>query len=147
MQVTQQDAPHKDKPTMKLRFQPSLARDTNILAGRICEVLTTVAPLKCPGGLYNSRYLKSVQLISLHLFWTAGVRKVKFWSENIPIPCWQLLTIYYKVSFQIWSSGQSSWLQIRRLGFDSRHYQNEKKSSGSGTGSTQPRVYNWGATW
>jgi hypothetical protein len=23
----------------------------------------------------------------------------------------------------VWSSGQSSWLQIRRLGFDSRHYQ------------------------
>jgi hypothetical protein len=32
----------------------------------------------------------------------------------------------------LWSSGQSSWLQIRRLGFDSRHYQN--KSSVSGTG-------------
>jgi hypothetical protein len=24
------------------------------------------------------------------------------------------------------SSGQSSWLQIRRLGFDSRHYQKKK---------------------
>jgi hypothetical protein len=32
----------------------------------------------------------------------------------------------------LWSSGQSSWLQIRRPGFDSRHYQ--KKSSGSGRG-------------
>jgi hypothetical protein len=40
----------------------------------------------------------------------------------------------------LWSSGQSSWLQIRRPGFDSRHY--HKKSSGSGTGSTQPREYN-----
>jgi hypothetical protein len=30
--------------------------------------------------------------------------------------------------------------------FDSRALQ-EKKSSGSGTGSTQPREYNWGATW
>jgi hypothetical protein len=37
-------------------------------------------------------------------------------------------------------SGRSSWLQIRRPGFDSRHYQ--KKSSGSGTGSAQPRKYN-----
>jgi hypothetical protein len=45
----------------------------------------------------------------------------------------------------LWSSGQSSWLQIRRPRFDSRHYQ--KKSSGSGTGSTQTREYNWGATW
>jgi hypothetical protein len=27
----------------------------------------------------------------------------------------------------LWSSGQSSWLQIRRPGFDSRHYQKTKK--------------------
>jgi hypothetical protein len=27
----------------------------------------------------------------------------------------------------LWSSGQSPWLQIRRPGFDSRHYQKEKK--------------------
>jgi hypothetical protein len=26
----------------------------------------------------------------------------------------------------LWSSGQSSWLQIQRLGFDSRHYQKKK---------------------
>jgi hypothetical protein len=45
----------------------------------------------------------------------------------------------------LWSSGQSSWIQIWRPGFDSRHYQ--KKNSGSGTESTQPREYNWGATW
>jgi hypothetical protein len=49
----------------------------------------------------------------------------------------------------LWSSGQSSWLQIRRRRFDSRHYQifwggggGRKTSSGSGTGSTQPREYN-----
>jgi hypothetical protein len=36
-------------------------------------------------------------------------------------------------------------LQIRRPGFDSRYYQ--KKNSGFGKGSTQPREYNWGATW
>jgi hypothetical protein len=30
----------------------------------------------------------------------------------------------------MWSSGQSSWLQIRRPGFDSRHYQGEKKVVG-----------------
>jgi hypothetical protein len=40
----------------------------------------------------------------------------------------------------LWSSGQSSWLQIRRPGFDSRHYL-KKKCSGSGTGCTQPREY------
>jgi hypothetical protein len=26
----------------------------------------------------------------------------------------------------LWSSGQSSWLQIRRPGFNSRHYQKKK---------------------
>jgi hypothetical protein len=41
----------------------------------------------------------------------------------------------------LWYSGQSSWLQIRRPGFDSRHYE-KKKVVGSGTGSTQPREYN-----
>jgi hypothetical protein len=48
----------------------------------------------------------------------------------------------------LWSSGQSSWLQIPWPGFDSRHYQG-KKSSGFETGSTQPqpREYNWGAAW
>jgi ribosomal protein L37E len=45
----------------------------------------------------------------------------------------------------LWSISQSSWLQIRRPGFDSRHYQG-KKCSGSGTRSIQPREYNWGAT-
>jgi hypothetical protein len=38
----------------------------------------------------------------------------------------------------LWSS---SWLQIRRPGFDSRHYQ-KTNSSGSEAGSTQPREYN-----
>jgi hypothetical protein len=30
----------------------------------------------------------------------------------------------------MWSSGQSSWLQIRRPGFDSRHYQKKDKLVG-----------------
>jgi hypothetical protein len=32
----------------------------------------------------------------------------------------------YTVRPPLWSSGQSSWLQIRRPGFDSRHYQKKK---------------------
>jgi hypothetical protein len=30
----------------------------------------------------------------------------------------------------LWSSGQSSWLQIRRPGFECRHYQKKKKVEG-----------------
>jgi hypothetical protein len=34
-----------------------------------------------------------------------------------------LIHYYYYYGPPLWSSDQSSWLQIRRLGFDSRHYQ------------------------
>jgi hypothetical protein len=37
--------------------------------------------------------------------------------------------------------------RCRGPGFDSRALQRKKESSGSGTGCTQPREYNWGATW
>jgi hypothetical protein len=43
------------------------------------------------------------------------------------------------------SSGQSSWLKMQ--GSRVRFPGTTKKSSGSGTGCTQPREYNWGATW
>jgi hypothetical protein len=48
----------------------------------------------------------------------------------------------------VWSGGQSSWLQIRRsrVRFPGTT-RRKKKSSGSETGSTKPREYNWGATW
>jgi hypothetical protein len=51
----------------------------------------------------------------------ADICKQRFWrgnklrSKNILAAEWSL-----------WSSGQSSWLQIRRPGFDSRHYQKKK---------------------
>jgi hypothetical protein len=53
--------------------------------------------------------------------------------------------VFERIGPPLWSSGQSSWLQIRRPGFDSRHCQ-VKKSCGSGMGSTQPREYNREAT-
>jgi hypothetical protein len=53
----------------------------------------------------------------------------------------ETLYVHTELRSPLWSSGQSSWLQIRRPGFDSRQYQ-KKKSSGSGTGSTQPREHN-----
>jgi hypothetical protein len=73
------------------------------------------------------------------------------WLHNGDVLCFLWGTNWIYISYveesrpPLWSSGQSSWLQIRRPGFDSRHYL--KKSSGSVTGSTQPREYNWGATW
>jgi hypothetical protein len=38
----------------------------------------------------------------------------------------ELITVIIPNGPHLWSSGQSSWLQIRRPGFDSRHYQKKK---------------------
>jgi hypothetical protein len=80
--------------------------------------------------------------------WTTCRKKKGNLRHEIILKC----VILYRLP--LWSSGRSSWLQIRRPGFDSRHYQifwekKERKENGSvsGTGSTQPREYNWGATW
>ena len=47
----------------------------------------------------------------------------------------------------LWSSGQSFWLQIQRSRARFPALPDFLSSSGSGTGSTQPREVNWGATW
>jgi len=47
----------------------------------------------------------------------------------------------------LWSSGQSFWLQIQRSRVRSPARPDFLSSSGSGTGSTQPREVNWVATW
>jgi hypothetical protein len=38
----------------------------------------------------------------------------------------QVYIKYGMSGLPLWSSGQSYWLQIQRLGFDSRHYQKKK---------------------
>ena len=45
------------------------------------------------------------------------------------------------------ASGQSFWLQIQRSRVRFPALPDFLSSSGSGTGSTQPREINWGATW
>ena len=63
-----------------------------------------------------------------------------------------MLCHYYLLLFVIfwpplWSSGQSFWLQILRSRLRFLALPDFLSSSGSGTGSTQPREVNWGATW
>jgi hypothetical protein len=47
----------------------------------------------------------------------------------------------------LWSAGQSSWLQIQRSRVRFPALPHFLRSNGSGTGFTQPRENNWGATW
>jgi hypothetical protein len=47
----------------------------------------------------------------------------------------------------LWSSGKSFWLQIQRSQVRFPALPGFLSSSGSGPGSTQPREFNWGATW
>jgi hypothetical protein len=47
----------------------------------------------------------------------------------------------------LWSSGQTSWLQTQRSRVRFPALPNFLSSSGSGTGSTQPREHKWGTTW
>jgi hypothetical protein len=55
---------------------------------------------------------------------------------------------YFKFSGPLlWSSGQSTWLQIQRSRVLFPALPDFLKSSGCGMGSTQPREYNCGAAW
>jgi hypothetical protein len=60
--------------------------------------------------------------------------------------------VLYKLSSEITLSDRFCGLVVRVLGYRSGSPGSipgttRKKCSGSGTGSTQPREYNWGATW
>jgi hypothetical protein len=70
-------------------------------------------------------------------------RSVILWSNYFPCPA--------HLSWPPpWSSGQSFWLQIQRSRVRFPALPDFLCSSGSGTGSTQPREppeVNWGATW
>jgi hypothetical protein len=57
----------------------------------------------------------------------------------------RISTMCYASRSPLWSSGQSSWLHIQRSRVRFPALLDFLRSSGSGTGSTQPREYNWGA--
>jgi hypothetical protein len=77
--------------------------------------------------------------------WSSGRSS---WLQNRDVLCFLWIYIcYVEESRQpLWSSGQSSWLQIQRSRVRFPVLLDFLRSCGSGTGSTQPREYNRGAT-
>jgi hypothetical protein len=61
--------------------------------------------------------------------------------------CWYFSNVNDFTGPPLWYSGQSSWLHIQRPRVPFPALPDLLRSSGSGTGSTQPREYNWGVTW
>jgi hypothetical protein len=55
--------------------------------------------------------------------------------------------VFFNRCRPLWSNGQSYWLQIQRSRVRFPALSDFLRSSGSGTGSTQPREDNWGDTW
>jgi hypothetical protein len=49
-----------------------------------------------------------------------------FSKYTVRSPCWPYRSTVCGTGPPLWSSGQSSWLQIQRPGFVSRHYQKKK---------------------
>jgi hypothetical protein len=101
-----------------------------------------------------SRHLIGLVVRVGMLFWTVRVlctcsthlkTKRKFWPnlENV-VTTLRCLLLVYACWPPLCSIGQSSWLQVWDR-FPA--LPDFLRSSGSGTGSTQPREYNWGATW
>jgi hypothetical protein len=75
------------------------------------------------------------------------------WLQNRDVFCFLWGTNWIYICYveesrpPLWSSGQSSWLQIQRSQVRFPALPSFLRSSDSGTVSTQPRKYNWGATW
>jgi hypothetical protein len=99
-------------------------------------------------------YFMSMQWLEFHKTQTLNVRRprggvIHFLLAERAVVALELrrLWLCLIISMPLWSSGQSFWLQIHRPWVPFSALPDFLRSSGSGTGSTQPREDNWGATW
>jgi hypothetical protein len=71
------------------------------------------------------------------------------WHFSVRLDSWAIWVIWKTLFWgpSLWSSGQSFWLQIQSSRVLFPVLPHFLRNMGSGTGSTQPREDNWGATW
>ena len=87
---------------------------------------------------------------------TTALNLIRFFGEFLTRLPEVFLVFWFRIMKQsifsvyctVWSSGQSFWLKIQRSRVRFPALSDFlSSSSGSGTGSTQPREVKWGATW
>jgi hypothetical protein len=91
-------------------------------------------------------YPGSTALIKKNNHYT-GHRTTYLWLYNPLLGLDRFFSFLIFTRPPLWSSGPSSWLQIQRSRVRFPALRDSLRSSGCGTGSTQPREDNWGATW
>jgi hypothetical protein len=74
---------------------------------------------------------------------------VSSWRDVAPrsLPLCLIMAAAHRRRPSLWSSGQSSWLQIQRSRVPFPELPDFLKSSGSGSECTGPHKENWGVTW
>ena len=101
----------------------------DVIAGPKCDILTNAGMLTLILN-YSNLYLRVTKHTHTHTRTHAHL--------------WIVLPLIWP---PLWSSGQSFWRQIQRSRVRFPALPDFLSSSGSGTGFTQPREVNWGATW
>jgi hypothetical protein len=95
-------------------------------------------------------FLQNVELLSTDCTALEPTRCADISLLIVQLAGWSPYRIPFHLHFlwpPLWSSDQNSWIQIQRSRVRFPALPDFLRSSGSGTGSTHPREYNWGATW